>query len=242
MECAAAPSGRYLRGSTATAAVIVDVLISCPQLVELDLSSCPNLTDAVVPAIARLPHLLRLCIADCPGISTAAITHAWPEVASRWAAGWGSLDWRGDTPIPGVEPPGWFGPPPNAREIALRGSHSVVGRTRTADIRIGHNWPMPYISSRHMRLYHWLTWRRPPASPYLAPGERVPECEVWLVDLSQNGTFVNRKLIGVGKHVRLHDGDRIEVFNRELLRNRHDMSIPICFFKKSGHDAEDVDP
>ena len=26
--------------------------------------------------------------------------------------------------------------------------------------------------------------------------------------------------VGVGKHQRLHDGDRVEVFNRELLRHR----------------------
>ena len=53
---------------------------------------------------------------------------------------------------------------------------------------------MPYISSRHMRLYHWVVWPRPPATPHLAPRERQPACEAWLHDLSQNGTFVNRKL------------------------------------------------
>ena len=41
---------------------------------------------------------------------------------------------------------------------------------------------------------------------------------MWLVDLSQNGTFVNRKLVGVGKHRRLYDGDRVEVFNRVVVR------------------------
>ena len=143
---------------------------------------------------------------------------------------------------------------------------------------------MPYISSRHMRLYHWIVWPRPPATPHLAPRERQPVCEAWLHDLSQNGTFVNRKLartymlcigraqavrvpcihvrgrmwpvrarapvhvhvvacgmwhvacgmcicayvhvlhawlqVGVGKHQRLHDGDLVEVFNRDLLRHR----------------------
>ena len=42
--------------------------------------------------------------------------------------------------------------------------------------------------------------------------------------------------VGVGKHQRLHDGDRVEVFNRELLRNRHDMSIPVCFYRQADTD------
>ena len=92
-----------------------------------------------------------------------------------------------------------------------------------------------------MRLYHWVVWPRPPATPHLAPRERQPACEAWLHDLSQNGTFVNRKLVGVGKHRRLYDGDRVEVFNRDLLRHRTDLSIPICFFNQVGEPA-DVDP
>lgn len=46
-----------------------------------------------------------------------------------------------------------------------------------------------------MRLYHWIVWARPAAAPYLTPAERQPACEAWLIDLSQNGTFVNRKLV-----------------------------------------------
>ena len=38
------------------------------------------------------------------------------------------------------------------------------------------------------------------------------------------------------RHLRLHDGDRVEVFNRELLRNRHDMSIPVCFYRQADTD------
>ena len=63
-----------------------------------------------------------------------------------------------------------------------------------APARASPRRPMPYISSRHMRLYHWVVWPRPPATPHLGPRERQPACEAWLHDLSQNGTFVNRKL------------------------------------------------
>ena len=62
-----------------------------------------------------------------------------------------------------------------------------------------------------MRLYHWVVWPRPPATPHLAPRERQPACEAWLHDLSQNGTFVNGKLIGKQSDVILQDGDRIEL-------------------------------
>ena len=46
-----------------------------------------------------------------------------------------------------------------------------------------------------MRLYHWIVWPQPPATPHLPLSERQPGIEAWLLDLSQNGTFVNRKLV-----------------------------------------------
>lgn len=250
----------HLRGSATTDGALAEVLSNCPHLTELDLSSCAHLTDASVPLIASLPKLVRLCLADTSrwstpatdtapsrhyaGISARAVASAWPELGGRWADGWGCLQWRGDqAPITGGGPVDWLGPPQMKAGDAsvLRGAHSIVGRTRTADIRIGHNWPMPYISSRHMRLYHWIVWPRPPATPHLAPRERQPVCEAWLHDLSQNGTFVNRKLVGVGKHQRLHDGDLVEVFNRDLLRHRTDLSIPNCIYNHAG-EPDDVDP
>ena len=39
-----------------------------------------------------------------------------------------------------------------------------VGRSRSAQIRLGHNAPMPYVSSRHLRLFPLLVWRSPAPS------------------------------------------------------------------------------
>ena len=83
----------------------------------------------------------------------------------------------------------------------------MVGRSRKSDIRIGHTSPMPYISSQHFKLYHAISWPKGSAeNSHLAP--RV---SAWLEDLSQNGTFINGKLVGRGKQQSLEDGDKVEL-------------------------------
>tara|TARA_B110001452_G_scaffold44162_1_gene33786 strand:+ start:119 stop:1810 length:1692 start_codon:yes stop_codon:yes gene_type:complete len=106
----------------------------------------------------------------------------------------------------------------------------MIGRSRKSTIRIGHNAPMPYISSQHFRVFNEIRWpdaataaaespgasfsMSSPASPIGAPG--APRLEAWLEDLSQNGTFINGNLVGRNEKRRLHDGDRIElVFPQE---------------------------
>ncbi len=81
----------------------------------------------------------------------------------------------------------------------------MIGRSRKSDIRIGHTNPMPYVSSQHFRIFHSIHW--PDASEAGEEPRIVPVLE----DLSQNGTFVNGKLIGKQSDVILQDGDRIEL-------------------------------
>ena len=106
----------------------------------------------------------------------------------------------------------------------------MVGRSRKSDIRIGHNAPMPYISSQHFRIYHSIRWpdwpeaagsSRSPRSSFdtgNSPSwsqadaeDKTPRLQAWLEDLSQNGTFINGTLLGKGKQQMLQDGDKIEM-------------------------------
>lgn len=93
----------------------------------------------------------------------------------------------------------------------------MVGRSRKSDIRIGHNAPMPYISSQHFRIFHAIQWPEKPLESLVAAlnptddAERQPRLQAWLEDLSQNGTFINGHLVGRNKQQPLSDGDRIEM-------------------------------
>jgi len=93
----------------------------------------------------------------------------------------------------------------------------MVGRSRKSDIRIGHNAPMPYISSQHFRIFHAIQWPETPLESLVAAhhptddAERQPRLQAWLEDLSQNGTFINGHLVGRNKQQPLSDGDRIEM-------------------------------
>ena len=89
----------------------------------------------------------------------------------------------------------------------------MIGRSRRSDIRIGHQAPMPYISSQHCRIYHAIRWQEPPGQPVtdaaLAP--RAAVLQAYLEDLSQNGTFINGQPVGKNKTQALMQGDRIEM-------------------------------
>ena len=145
----------------------------------------------------------------------------------------------------------------------------IVGRSRRANLRIGHDAPTPYISGQHFRVYHELRWPPLPVDkeevgpsrmqveadkeaaleaelaagpqgaeaqdegvddaddtddaeaednvnlPVLHAGD-PPLLEAWIEDLSQNGTFVNQRLVGKsadGKpnRTRLRNNDVIEL-------------------------------
>ena len=68
---------------------------------------------------------------------------------------------------------------------------------------------MPFVSSHHLRLFPWLLWQRNGLRP------PVLSFEAWIEDMSQNGTYVNKVLLGRGISIRLTDGDIIDaVSNR----------------------------
>jgi hypothetical protein len=92
----------------------------------------------------------------------------------------------------------------------------MIGRSRKSDIRIGHNAPMPYISSQHCRIYHTIQWPDGlgPGGAYVSSNdgeEQQPRLQAWLEDLSQNGTFINGALVGRNKQQALKEGDKIEM-------------------------------
>ena len=64
---------------------------------------------------------------------------------------------------------------------------------------------MPYISSQHFRVYHTIRW------PAAGADAEAPRLQPWLEDLSQNGTYVNGRLVGKHKTVELQEADRIEL-------------------------------
>ena len=140
---------------------------------------------------------------------------------------WGTLVGR-NPPPPSSQP---FTPDMQTWRLESRQEY-VIGRSRKSTIRIGHDAPMPYISSQHFRVYNRIEWASGscPSSQDSsqsasqdasqdasqgAPGG-MPRLEAWLEDLSQNGTFVNGTLVGRDNKTKLKDGDRIElVFPQE---------------------------
>ena len=136
---------------------------------------------------------------------------------------WGTLVGRNPEP-PSSQP---FTPDVQTWRLESRQEY-VVGRSRKSTIRIGHDAPMPYISSHHFRVYNQIEWAAGPIpstqdssqsvteqsasqdASQGAPGG-APRLEAWLEDLSQNGTFINGELVGRDEKQKLKDGDRIEL-------------------------------
>jgi len=113
---------------------------------------------------------------------------------------------------------------PDVQTWRLEGRQEcVIGRSRKSTIRIGHDAPMPYISSHHFRVYNEIEWAAgscpssQDSSQSASQDEMqdasggAPRLEAWLEDLSQNGTFVNGTLVGRNEKRKLKDGDRIEL-------------------------------
>ena len=119
-----------------------------------------------------------------------------------------------------------------------------MGRSRKSDIRIGHQAPMPYISSQHCRIFHSIRWPEDDgdiplsqaAGMGLAPlaEDREPRLQAWLEDLSQNGTFINGQLVGRNKQQPLADGDRVEmVFPQGRSQPQNQSSFPVFTYRPS---------
>lgn len=140
---------------------------------------------------------------------------------------WGTLVGRNPEP-PSSQP---FTPDMQTWRLESRQEY-VIGRSRKSTIRIGHDAPMPYISSHHFRVYNKIEWAAgscpssQDSSQSASQDETqdasqgtlggAPRLEAWLEDLSQNGTFVNGTLVGRNEKRKLKDGDRIElVFPQE---------------------------
>lgn len=126
---------------------------------------------------------------------------------------WGKLVGRNPLPQAGLQLDSLLETPQQQPETihVLRCTKSyMVGRSRKSDIRIGHNAPMPYISSQHFKLCHAIRWPSPQACGG-GSSERAPFLEALLEDLSQNGTFINGKQLGRGKQIVLQDGDKVEL-------------------------------
>lgn len=126
---------------------------------------------------------------------------------------WGKLVARPQAAVPG-------GPeqPPTDMHVLKCTKEYIIGRSRRSDIRVGHQAQMPYISSQHFRIYHGIRWPEPPPGGAALSADRSPRLSAWLEDLSQNGTFVNGKLVGKGQTKALDDLDTIELVfpqNRE---------------------------
>ena len=116
----------------------------------------------------------------------------------------------------------------------------MVGRSRKSDIRIGHQAPMPYISSQHCRIFHSIRWPDEGSSgAWVSDGdEREPRLQAWLEDLSQNGTFINGQLVGRNKHQPLSDGDRIEmVFPQGRQPPQSGSSFPVFTYRPSARPS-----
>ena len=99
-------------------------------------------------------------------------------------------------------------PTMHSEDVPLSCTHEyTVGRSRRCRIRVGHDSPQPYISSQHFRIFCTVKW--PSASAPL-PGEE-PYLQPWIEDTSQNGTYLDGKLIERGNTRPLHDGAKIEM-------------------------------
>lgn len=109
----------------------------------------------------------------------------------------------------------------------------MVGRSRKSDIRVGHQAPMPYISSQHFRLFHAIKWPEVDGvnDPRAEEEAKMPVLEAWIEDLSQNGTYINGTQIGKNKSQVLNAGDRIEmVFPLGRQPPQNPSSFPIFTF------------
>lgn len=77
-----------------------------------------------------------------------------------------------------------------------------------------------------MILYHWLVWDD--GNP-----KKEPTIEPWVLDKSQNGTYLNREILGNMRRVPLKHGMRLEVFSQSYfnVRTRRLIDVPGCHFK-----------
>lgn len=191
------------------------------RLVVLNLHSTLACAEHLDP-IAALPALRRLCVADThleTAIAAGSAAHCWPKITAVLARGWGCLAFRRlRAADPSVK---WFGPEGDLTRV-VSGGLFTVGRSRGSRLQIGQNWAHPYVSGTHYTLFGWLVWS--------AAGQ--PDAvEPWIRDMSQNGTYVNGKLVGAPNCIRLYDQDRVEVFLHQYYAERIDVELPTCVWQ-----------
>ena len=160
-------------------AVVATLAKSCTRLAHLPLRECPTLTDGVFEPLQEMRSgaLRRLCSPAARASHTSRSTMRWcsrpaelrsrgrrsrrcPRTLRRWA----SLNYR-RRPSRTRSPSAWSQP-------------AVVGRSRSALIRVGHLAEMPYVSSRHPKLLTVLKWEKaaPSASCYRPTSRRPSSC------------------------------------------------------------------
>ena len=198
--------------------------LSCEAEVHAGSPSCA--ATAAESAAAELEASVEQCLAQqLPAQQGKAVEQCAACRPRHYT--WGTLVGRNPEP-PSSQP---FTPGTQTWRLESRQEY-VIGRSRKSTIRIGHDAPMPYISSHHFRVYNKIEWAADscPSSQDSsqsasqdasqdasqgAPGG-APRLEAWLQDLSQNGTFINGTLVGRDEKRKLKDGDRIElVFPQE---------------------------
>ncbi|KAG0267048.1 hypothetical protein DFQ27_009194 [Actinomortierella ambigua] len=109
----------------------------------------------------------------------------------------------------------------------------VFGRLGECDFVLENR---PFISGRHFLIYK---------ETKTDPGSEKTRRDVYLKDLSTNGTFVNGALIGVNKRVRLNDRDVI-TYSNESFRRKHRLReftfVEILSDDGSFHDLYELGP
>lgn len=205
------------------------ILMACRTTIEvLDLSET-LITKLSLTGVAELPAIKRLCVQGCPGVPTldecSFVVSIWPQLAEKLRRGWARLDFHRARPDdPSVT---WYGP--QETSIPIYGLNFTVGRSRSNCLRIGENWTNHlYVSSEHMIVYPWFVWDR--KNKELNKELIEPIIEPWVVDKSQNGTFLNKKAVGYNQRAPLQNGVQLEVFSRVFFRNHLSIDVPDCRF------------
>ena len=175
--------------SRVTDEAIGSLCTSCLLLSSLTLRDCTGLTDETFVHIGtlRARALKRLCIAGCSGLTAEGInSNLLPDGHDGV---WGEI-----IGLPG------HSDSMSAAELAQKSTRHplqlsepcIVGRSRSAKIRMGHTAAMPYVSSRHLRMLPVLVWSDgAPAAPSLCRFDQI-KFEMWVEDTSSNGTFLKR--------------------------------------------------
>lgn len=218
----------FVRGLPLLDSELSTILGACERTLKvLDLSETLITKDSLI-RLAALPALERLCVQGWVKTmdENLLVAEIWPRLGKKLRGGWAYLDFfRARPDDPAVK---WYGPSQDPRtSIPIQGLNFTVGRSRSNDLRIGDNWTNQlYVSSEHMVVYPWFVWDR-------SKSPKEPTIEPWVLDKSQNGTFLNKEAVGYMQRAPLQDGVRLEVFSRRFfpIQKSMDIDIPACHFR-----------